>query len=315
MLVCHQVQGIALLRLLLVLLVFCVPTRAALNINIEAVQQAVVFLYGADSSGNVDLKKELGTGFFVRVPLTSDPKRSYILLVTARHILDPQWAKCSDPNPTTIYMRLNKKGYVVDSNAHRVVYVKLSLFENGKPIWQQSSEKGADAVVLLIRAPATVFTDVENGTIPVTDFPTDQELHSIVIGDQIVSAGLVPGFPGRKRNYPFFKFGYVSSIPEEDIESRCNTPEANSLRGWFIAANLVPGNSGSPIFFVPPGGPGIMFGSPVGRPVLLGVQSSSLVLADIAVMTPSNYVFEMLQKMQLSDADLRRGPVQPPSPK
>jgi hypothetical protein len=313
MLISHQFNCVALIKQLLAVLVFCASMQAALNVNIEAVQQSVVFLYGADRSGDVDPKKELGTGFFVRIPLRSDPKHGYMVLVTARHILDPQWAKCSDPNPTTIYARLNKKGYVVGSSADGVVYVKFSLLENGKSSWQQSSEKGADAAVLLIESPTTVLADVESGTIPVTDFPTDQELHSIVIGDQIVSAGLVPGFPGRKRNYPFFKFGFVSSIPAEDIESRCNTPEANSVRGWFIAANLVHGNSGSPIFFVPPGGPGIMFGSSVRRTVLLGVQSSSLVLADIAVMTPSNYIFEILQKMQLSDADLRRG--EPPGQK
>jgi hypothetical protein len=289
------------------LVLFCAPIQAALNINTEAVQRSVVFLYGADGSGTVDLKKELGTGFFLRVQIASDSKRYYVLLVTARHIFDPQWAKCADPNPSLVYARLNKKGYVDGSDTDGVVYVPLRLEENGKSIWGHSSEKKADAAVLLIKTPDTTLADADTGAVGISDFPTDQEMSSIVVGDQVVSAGLVPGFSGLKRNHPFFKFGHVSSIPEEDIEIHCgNLPATNSVRGWFIAANLVPGNSGSPIFFVPPGGPGIVFGSVVTRPVLLGVQSSSLLLADIAVMTPIRYVYEIIEDMHLSDADLRR---------
>ena len=77
-------------ELLLVYLLAATPVLAALNINTDTVQKAVVFLYGADEAGKVDLRKELGTGFFIRVPLTSDAKQSYVLLITARHIFDPQ---------------------------------------------------------------------------------------------------------------------------------------------------------------------------------------------------------------------------------
>ena len=43
------------------------------------------------------------------------------------------------------------------------------------------------------------------------------------------------------------------------------------------------------------------------RPLLLGVQSSSIPPADLAVMTPIDYVYEIIQNMHLTDADLSRG--------
>jgi hypothetical protein len=78
------------------------PTSATINIDTNAVQKSVVFLYAADAQGNVDRNKPSGTGFLVSVPLKSDHTRSYVVLVTARHMVDPSWAKCPASNPTVI---------------------------------------------------------------------------------------------------------------------------------------------------------------------------------------------------------------------
>ena len=88
-----------LIRIAAYLLLLTIRATAGININVEAVKKLVVFLYGADTSENLDATKSLGTGFLVEVPLLSHPERSYILLVTARHIVDPQWAHCSSVNP------------------------------------------------------------------------------------------------------------------------------------------------------------------------------------------------------------------------
>ena len=71
------------------------------------------------------------------------------------------------------------------------------------------------------------------------------------------------------------------------------------------------GNSGSPIFAIPAGGAGILFGG--GRAMLVGVQSMSIFLADVAGMTPANYIFDVVEKLGLSDANLKRG--EPDKPK
>jgi hypothetical protein len=83
------------------------------------------------------------------------------------------------------------------------------------------------------------------------------------------------------------------------------------MKVWFVAANLAPGNSGSPIYYVPPGFGGLQIVNQ--RPLFLGIQSVSFVLYDVAGMTPAQYVYTMIEKMKLPDSDLRRN-VQPKKP-
>jgi hypothetical protein len=113
-----------------------------------------------------------------------------------------------------------------------------------------------------------------------------------------MSAGLLLGVSGTKRNYPIFKFGHVSSKPLEKISMVCcpNCP-AKPQTEWMIAASLVPGNSGSPIIYIPD-----IF-TPGRRPFLLGVQSSAMVGDDVAGMAPVSFLIEALQQLNLSDAN------------
>jgi hypothetical protein len=282
----------------------CLPAGATININVDAVQKTVVFLYAADATGSVDKTKPMGTGFLVGVPLKSDPKRSYTVLVTARHILDPVWAKCGGQNPEVIYARVNKK-----SDKFGVEFVPVRLIANRQATWIHHSDNEVDAAV----APIAIDQDaVDVTSIPVELFPTDVEIASQSIGDPIMSAGLLPSLPGNSRNYPIFKFGQISNIPSESIETRCQEATLQ-IKVWLIAANLVPGNSGSPIFHVPLGGSGVTLGGT--RPMLLGVQSMSFLGAGVAGMTPIKFVYEILEQQEIKDADLHRGPQPaPPSP-
>lgn len=281
----------------------------AINIRIDAVEKSVVFLYGATADGDFDSSQPLGTGFFVEVPLLSNPKRAYRFLVTARHIVDPQWAHCPNSNPSVIYARLNRKQYDPTKNESGTGQVPLALVEQGKPNWLKHPDDEVDAAVLLLNAPQ--FENYDIASVPLALFPTPEEQERTGIAASVVSAGLIPTFTGKNRNYPFFKFGQISSKPAESVEAaRCTTetpviPE----KVWFIAANLVPGNSGSPIFFVPPGGYGLSFGG--GRVLLLGVQSLSIIPFDIAGMTPSQFVYEIIEAAKPPDADLHRGNITP----
>jgi hypothetical protein len=142
----------------------------------------------------------------------------------------------------------------------------------------------------------------------VSDFPTAEELKTFKAGDDVLSAGLLAGASGKKRNYPIFKFGHISSIPEESVDARLCGPSSQprSLKEWLVAASLVQGNSGSPIYFEPPIYSGI-------RPVLLGIQSTSFSGWEVAGMTPVQYLYEIIERMKLPDADLTRH-VQPKKP-
>ncbi len=283
---------------------FLSAAGASININVDAVQKSVFFLYSADSGGVVDPARPLGTGFLAGIPLLSDPRRSYTFLVTARHMVDPAWAKCEQANPVVIYARLNLKSYDPKSGAPGTDFIRVELGSQDQQKWRHPDENDIDAAVVPIKIDQEKF---DASFIPVTLFPTPEEIISQGIGDPVMSAGLLPSLGVRFRNYPIFKFGQISNIPKEDVAIICaqNAPES-LVKVWLIAANLVSGNSGSPIFHVPLGGGGVVFGGT--RPMLLGLQSISFLGADVAGMTPINYVYELLQNLGLPDADFRRGP-------
>lgn len=303
------------LWLVAVLLLWVSSAQASINIDVIAVEKTVVFLYAADATGMaVDSNKPIGTAFFVEIPLKSDPHRSYRVLVTARHMLDPTWARCPAQNPTSVYARLNKKEYNADSDQIGVDFVKIDLVKDGKDLWMHHNDARVDAAVIPLLNPS-VYDNFDTAAVPVESFPTDDEIARESIGDPAMSAGLLPGLTGKSRNYPIFKFGQISNIPSEVVETHCGKDSPSfPVKVWLIAANLVPGNSGSPIFHVPLGGGGVALGGT--RPMLLGVQSFSFLGADVAGMTPIKFVYDILQDIGYPDADFRRGPLPltPPIP-
>src|SRR5208282_3434695 len=84
------------------------PTASFTEINMEAVRRSVVFVYAADASGNI---VPAGTGFIVEIPSVSHPGKVFKLLVTARHMVDPEWAGCSNQGPRKLFLHINKKNF------------------------------------------------------------------------------------------------------------------------------------------------------------------------------------------------------------
>jgi hypothetical protein len=171
--------------------------------------------------------------------------------------------------------------------------------------WRYPDDSSADVAVIPLNGPAVEKLKAENLAVSVRDFPTDSESNQVRTGDQIISAGLLVGASGAKRNYPIFKFGYVSSEPGEKIGLQCcPTCVANKyLSQWMIAASLVPGNSGAPIYFVP--SVFQLSGNIANkRALLLGVQSTAFLGSDVAGMTPVKFLVEAISKLDLVDADM-----------
>jgi hypothetical protein len=302
---------------LLLLSTLCPVLRAQTNLATDTVKRMVVFLYAAD---NGDDKNSLGTGFLINVPVKGTPIdstnreqsiiRGGILLVTARHIVDPAWNYCSRKQLDTIYMRVNKKDYDPTKDTTGVDYLPIPLVRNGvKQYLVRDDDDNVDAAVVNV---STMFPLTNDDAVPVvlSLFASPDEITKLQIGAPLASAGLIPGKSGEKRNYPFFKFGEISSIPDEPIWMGCDPgmPELRLERVWFIATNLVGGNSGSPIFYVPTE-LCLMFHctSGLSRVAIIGVQSSSFGGADIAGMTPIEDVFKIIEKHSSPDLDLYRG--------
>jgi hypothetical protein len=287
------------------LLASAATSLASIPVNTEAVQRSIVFLY-AENNDRVDERRQVGTGFLVLVPSKGNPQMGALLLITARHILDHDWGFCSGANPKRIYMRLNRASYDPNKEANGVQYEPVTLVEDGRSRYWVSSDDKVDAAIVLLEGRHYSESKLEINPINLSDFAAPDEIKNLAVGDSVLSAGLIPGKSGEKRNYPFFKFGNISSKPDEPTWINCETgmPELRLERVWFIAANLVPGNSGSPVFTYPLGTAGMSLGG--GRVMLIGVQSSSFGGADIAGMTPIADVFEIISK-NLPEADLYRG--------
>lgn len=258
---------------------------AASNVDVRLVQKSVVFLYAANSVGEVDKTKPLGTGFVVELPAKDAAAEARRAIVTARHIVDPEWAKCGSSNPSEIFARSNKDA----AHGDGVSFFSVPLNREGQP-WLRSDNNEVDVAVIPMDHIDTRQFDL--ASIKTSEFPTDAEAKTFEIGDQVVSAGLLPDLPGTTKNYPIFKFGRISSIPDEPIETQCNARSPKvSLNLWLVAINLVSGNSGAPFFFMPSS---VDANRP--RALLLGVQSISFFGAGVAGMTPIKYVSEILAK-------------------
>jgi hypothetical protein len=283
------------MRIIMLVCLLCAGdciAQSAFSINVEAVRRSVVFLHKVDASGNL---QEAGTGFLLVVPTKSDPNRGYWFLVTARHIADPTWNGC--PATGTLNAVFNKKDFDPKKDIEGTIRVPVP---GG---WVSPDDDSADVAVAVLNAPLIASLNIENAPLSIGDLPSSEELKRINTGAQIASAGLLLGASGTHRNYPIFKFGYVSSVPDEKVPVACCAGCAAKLETvWMIAASLVPGNSGSPIFFVPVGFPGI--GVSGQRAFLIGVQSSSFNGMDVAGMAPVSFVVDAIKKMQLPDINL-----------
>jgi hypothetical protein len=174
----------------------------------------------------------------------------------------------------------------------------------GKNVWWAHPNERVDVAVIPVSA-AHVEQLLQNDVhfMPVADFATkaETENYKVGIGDQIVTAGLVPALLDTERNYPAFKFGRISNIPEEPINMRCTQEDKPLLRNvWLLAGNFVGGNSGSPVYLLPPQP------SAVHRVMLIGILAGSIPNVDLGQMVPSDYVFDVIQA-HYPRANLYRG--------
>jgi hypothetical protein len=304
----------------LLLLLLCPLPRAQTTLATEPVKKMVVFLYAAALDGSADKGHPLGTGFLIAVPqkgtLNTKPESKFpaeVFLITARHILDPDWLYCPVSQPDLVYMRVNTKNYDAKNDLTGVEYLPVHLVRNGiKQYFVRDDNDKVDAAIV------DVGLELQQGkydAVPmrISLFASSNEIKKLEIGDSVASAGLLPGRSGEKRNYPFFKFGQISNVPDEPVWIRCanGTPELRLASAWFIAANLVSGNSGSPIFYVPFGmclpGSGVTCVKGLNRVAVIGIQSTSFDGADIAGMTPIEDVFKIIEQHSLPGLDLHRG--------
>jgi hypothetical protein len=216
------------------------------SLDVNFLNKTVVFFYAADSNGNVLAHKQVATGFLLSVP-RKNARPPYLLLVTARHAVDPVWAGCAMENPTKLYLRVNKTHARVDESG--LSYVPVNLIQGGTATWSKSQDDSVD-VAVLNPPPEIASGEYDVRALNFRNFGKPEETAKLGIGSQTASTGLVPGLEGDKRNNPIFHFGKIASIPDEPAKYRCTEHSVSRpLRVWWIATTLIPGASGSPIYF------------------------------------------------------------------
>ncbi len=147
---------------------------------------------------------------------------------------------------------MNLKQYDPASPRPGFEFIEIPLLVNDKPTWHHHRDLTIDAAI--IQAPQ--FKDyIQAAGIPLKDFPTTEEMSLMGPGDEVASIGLMPAWPGNRRNYPIFKFGHLSTFPEEPVDIPVGECAAGQpplkLTTWFLSLNQVPGSSGASVFYAP----------------------------------------------------------------
>jgi hypothetical protein len=144
---------------------------------------------------------------------------------------------------------MNKKEYDPKKDDSGVDFspVKIVLNET----WLHHQNDAVDVAVVFLMP--KVIEGFDTNTLSLSDFATTEaEAKQRLPSDPVISAGLLLLYPGVKRNYPVLKFGYLSSESDEPIPCPCVKDGGTTpMKVWFLSINLLPGNSGSPIFYVP----------------------------------------------------------------
>jgi hypothetical protein len=274
--------------------------QSAFPVKFDVIRKSDVFIYKRGADGQTT---PAGTGFLIAIPLKSNPKGSYTVLVTARHLVDPAWLGCSTIMPDLV-LRFNKKYFDPTTEESGTVDYEFPGDSQKGLKWMEPKDDSADIAWRILDASKLKALGADYDALAISSFPRPEEISRIDTGSPILSAGLMTGASGRIRNYPIFKFGYVSSRPDEKVNATaCPNGKQHAFTNWMIAASLVPGSSGSPIFFAP-----LVSGAkPSGetpRAVLIGVQSSSFPGWDIAGMSPIQFLIDSLKDAHMPDFDL-----------
>ena len=183
------------------------------------------------------------TGFFVSVPCESPElnQNEMYYFVTAKHV-------ANDLKDRDTHFLVNRIGGGTTHGVWRIA-----------PVWYlHPSDASADVAVIQV---ALQLGIVDVGVIPIKDFGLPSRLQelNIGIGDEVHSVGLFSPFPGQDKNVPIARFGNISMMPAETVQT-----DLGSTQMYLVEARSIGGMSGSPVFVRPTFAINVPRRSPVG---------------------------------------------------
>lgn len=270
-----------------------------------AISESVYFIYPSRSGQRPDVTRPhqlpIASAFVVSVP-DSAHRKSNRFLVTARHVVDPQWADCSDQNPASIDLRLNRRNGGVG-------YETIALTsDTGRRFFTPTDPTADIAIIPLDQSLIPNLDDYRIIDIPFRLLPTSAEIELIHSDQQIMTAKPSAG-PG---SYPVSESGSLSKMPAESVGVQCGLRQsvrapAKPLHVWFISAGVHQEVSGAPVYASIARSPGA-----TRSPILLGIQSVAWPDRGAAGITPSPALGDLIQSTLLCrklNLDFYRGPV------
>lgn len=247
------------------------------------IPRAVLFLYAGNSAEEVIPS---GTAFIVTVPQSGDPSRFLRFLITARHLVDPTWAKCEPPN-VHLSIRFNKR----DGSGTSLVPLDLSP-KLGKVLYVPKDPHSDVAAILLRPQLFPKFGDYEVLDVPFRITATESEMNLVREGVRVITAGLDPDLPGEMSNLPVFREGVVSRKNNELIKSIAPCAQIPiEVHSELLSAPLQLGDSGAPIY--------VKDGRAGNQPILVGVQSFVFEGKQLAGITPAADLVSLIRDVSV----------------
>jgi hypothetical protein len=175
-----------------------------------------------------------GTAFFVGVKDQKAPQRSFLYLVTAKHVLKAPDHVSWLPS---IFLRLNTK-----AGGSVTVEVPVSLTGVSKTVFLHP-DPSVDLAAVPARLDQNVF---DFKLLPEDMITTEKDFKDMNIteGSEVFFTGLFSAYVGARKNYPIVRFGRVALVTDEKI--RFVDQDAQL---YLIESGSYGGNSGSPVFF------------------------------------------------------------------
>jgi len=257
-----------------------------------SIPESVFFVYkGVSAGGETSQRTPAGTAFVVSVPA---PRRGFVrFLVTARHVVDPRWANCAEPDPTSIEVRFNRR-------SGGVGYETIALQSDGRRRFLAPADTTADlAIIPLDQALGRRLEEYKFIDTPFRLLPSGRERLLLRPGLPVVTARL-PQIPSDEPDtYPVFDAGTLATMPATSIDVQCGQPgdpprdtlpPTKPLHVWFIDGGIPRGVSGSPVYTRLARAEGVAEAT-----VLLGVQSVTWPDKGIVGITPSSVLADLIQ--------------------
>ena len=270
-----------------------VPTASRLDADSRLqwpIPESVFFLYKSAPTAIASAPGiSTATAFVLSVPGAGE-RRFTRFLVTARHVVDPEWAHCAGSDPQSIQIRLNKR-------SGGVGYENIPLESNHIRRFFTAADSTSDlAVIELNRDLIPRLDEYKFIDIPFSMLPTSAELATLQTTQPIMTAGLRSRAVNDLSIFPELNPGILATMPAGPIDIRCGIGASpRSLNLWFISASGSQGASGAPVYtFINriPQSPGRQR---LTAPVLLGVQSVAWPDRGLAGITSSAALRDLIE--------------------